>query len=150
MQQRLYLVADIKQAYKRVQHRVIYTCAARGGHVLQWAKANGCPWDKCTYAAANSHLHVLQWGRVNGCPWDKWTCMNAFKNGHWEVLRWGKRTASDVHCRLLILDPDLASRSPLALLAPRGPSSRTPSAVSSSFTRCPCLRRETPVRYHAQ
>ena len=48
--------------------------AAMGGHleVLQWARANGCPWDEktCMHAAEGGHLEVLQWARANGCPWD--------------------------------------------------------------------------------
>jgi hypothetical protein len=44
--------------------------------LLQWAHANGCPWDQwvCARAALGGHLAVLQWARANGCPWDKWTC----------------------------------------------------------------------------
>jgi len=39
--------------------------------VLQWARANGCPWDvdTCSSAARGGHLHVLQWARAAGCPW---------------------------------------------------------------------------------
>ena len=54
-----------------------YLCegAARSGHleVLQWLRANGCPWDEwtCKYAAEGGHLEVLQWARANGCPWDE-------------------------------------------------------------------------------
>jgi hypothetical protein len=50
------------------------TCerAAGGGHVevLQWARANGCPWDESTRAnaAERGHLEVLEWARTNGCP----------------------------------------------------------------------------------
>jgi len=48
--------------------------AARGGHleVVQWAHANGCPWDEqtCARAAGGGRLAVLQWARANGCPWD--------------------------------------------------------------------------------
>ena len=46
--------------------------AAQGGHleVMQWARANGCPWDSltCAYAAEGGYLEVLQWARANGCP----------------------------------------------------------------------------------
>jgi hypothetical protein len=45
--------------------------AASGGHlaVLEWARADGCPWDThtCSKAAAKGHLHVLQWARANDC-----------------------------------------------------------------------------------
>jgi hypothetical protein len=38
--------------------------------VLQWARANGCPWDEdtCTAAAKYGHLELLQWARAQGCP----------------------------------------------------------------------------------
>jgi hypothetical protein len=31
--------------------------------VLEWLRANGCPWDveTCEYAAGAGHLAVLQW-----------------------------------------------------------------------------------------
>jgi hypothetical protein len=45
-----------------------------GGHleVLQWLRANECPWDEgtCRWAAKCGKLEVLQWARANGCPWD--------------------------------------------------------------------------------
>jgi hypothetical protein len=54
--------------------------AASGGHldVLQWARANGCPWGKetCTYAAEAGQFEVLKWLRSNGCPWDKQTLID--------------------------------------------------------------------------
>tara|TARA_B110000008_G_scaffold58226_1_gene57648 strand:+ start:467 stop:814 length:348 start_codon:yes stop_codon:yes gene_type:complete len=38
--------------------------------VLQWARANGCPWDETTYeaAVARDHLDVVQWAKENDCP----------------------------------------------------------------------------------
>ena len=58
--------------------------------LLQWARANGCPWDKgtCTQAAQGGHLTVLQWARANGCPWDEGTCAYAAQGGHLAVLQW--------------------------------------------------------------
>src|SRR5690349_14049438 len=32
------------------------------------------------------YLEVLQWARANGCPWDERTCLNAAADGHLEVL----------------------------------------------------------------
>jgi hypothetical protein len=51
--------------------------------VLQWARANGCPWDAatCAWAAEGGHLEVLQWARANGCDWDKLTCSEAAWGG---------------------------------------------------------------------
>ena len=53
-------------------HRgALAVAAARGGNlgVLQWARENGCEWDKrvCSQAAEGGHLGVLQWARENGC-----------------------------------------------------------------------------------
>ena len=73
-----------------------WTCegAARGGYldVLQWARANGCPWNAqtCYSAAEGGHLKVLQWARANGCPWDSDTGYAATENGHLEVLQWAR------------------------------------------------------------
>jgi hypothetical protein len=38
--------------------------------VLQWARANGCPWneDTCYWAVEHGHLEVLHWALANGCP----------------------------------------------------------------------------------
>jgi len=30
---------------------------------------------------------VLQWARANGCPWDEDTCTSAAQGGHLEVLQ---------------------------------------------------------------
>jgi hypothetical protein len=70
------------------------TCAyaAEGGHleIIQWARANGCPWEEwtCACAAEGGHLEILQWARANGCPWDKKTCEYAAKGGHLGILQW--------------------------------------------------------------
>jgi hypothetical protein len=43
---------------------------------LQWARAEGCPWDKRTriFAAEGDHQEVLDWAIKNGCSifndWD--------------------------------------------------------------------------------
>jgi hypothetical protein len=45
----------------------------------------------CSNAAENGHLEVLQWAHANGCPWDEdtiETCECAAKGGHLEVLKW--------------------------------------------------------------
>lgn len=48
--------------------------------VLQWARANGCPWNvsTCSGAANGGHLEVLRWARANDCPCDDLTCAFAF------------------------------------------------------------------------
>jgi hypothetical protein len=57
--------------------------------VLQWARANGCPWDErtCVFAAAGGRLEVLQWAQANGCPWDPEECMEAAVNAP-HVVQW--------------------------------------------------------------
>ena len=67
---------------------------AASGHlaILQWARAEGCPWDEltCQGAAAKGHLEVLQWARAKGCPWDESTCEGASKNRQVRVLIWAR------------------------------------------------------------
>lgn len=57
---------------------------------MEWARANGCLWDKntCTCAANQCHLEVLKWARQNGCPWDEETCLNAAMCGHDGIFQW--------------------------------------------------------------
>ncbi len=75
------------------------TCAsaARGGHleVLQWARANGCPWDEktCARAVDIRHLESLQWARATDCPW----------NGHMlqpTAMCWYLRSLAAIPCIL--------------------------------------------------
>ena len=58
--------------------------------VLQWAHAQGCPWDTTTTsaAAAGGHLDVLQWAHAQGCPWDASTSTSAASLGRQEVLEY--------------------------------------------------------------
>lgn len=64
--------------------------AVRRGHlaVLQWAGAEGCPWDAdtCSHAGPGGHLEVLQWARAHGCMWDESTCAAA----GWVIWWWAK------------------------------------------------------------
>jgi hypothetical protein len=80
----------------------ICAAAAGGGHlaVLQWLRANGCPWesDECAWgrgivacvAAGSDRLAALQWARANGCPWDRKACSAAAGGGHLSVLQWAR------------------------------------------------------------
>ena len=36
------------------------------------ARENGCEWDRwtCSNAAKGGHLEVLLWATINGCDWD--------------------------------------------------------------------------------
>ena len=66
--------------------------AAKEGQleVLQWAHANGCPWNEmtCAFAAGKGKLEAIQWLHANGCPWAESTCQWAADGGHLEVLQW--------------------------------------------------------------
>ncbi|KAG5180550.1 hypothetical protein JKP88DRAFT_349470 [Tribonema minus] len=73
--------------------RTCSSAAAEGRlEVLQRARASGCPWDAavCSQAAEYGHLHVLQWARADGCPWDAAVCSKAAENGHLHVLQWAR------------------------------------------------------------
>ncbi len=70
------------------------TTLARGGHlnVLQWARSQGCPWDKwtCAFAAEAGNLEMLQRAHSQGCPWDEDTCARAAGGGHLEIVQWAR------------------------------------------------------------
>ena len=42
--------------------------------LMQWLRAEGCPWDHdtCCNAVNKGHVEVLRWARENGCPWQDW------------------------------------------------------------------------------
>ena len=89
------MVLDCLEGSDRVKFESeICKYAAWDGHlaVLQWARAQGCPWYEwtCAEAAKNGHLAVLQWARAQGCPWDEETCSSAAMNGHLAVLQWAR------------------------------------------------------------
>ncbi len=62
--------------------------------VLHWARSQDppCPWDNytCSDAAKNGHLDILEWVRSQypPCPWDENTCSGASENGDLQVLQW--------------------------------------------------------------
>jgi len=66
-------------------------------HILEWARAQGCPWgpSTCTYAAGSGNLETLQWLRERGCPWDEVTCFHATMNGHLCILQWAVANGCD-------------------------------------------------------
>ena len=39
--------------------------------LVQWLRAEGCPWHHltCEYAVEKGHVEVLRWARENGRPW---------------------------------------------------------------------------------
>ena len=81
----------IDRTFLRYKSSMVCLLAAGRGYlnVLQWARANGCPWDStiCCSAAGMGHFDVLQWARANGCPWDENTCTFAAEKGRLEILQ---------------------------------------------------------------
>jgi hypothetical protein len=55
---------------------------------LWWAR-NRCEWGPrvCALAAARGHRAFLLGARKVGCPWDAWTCYEAARAGHFDLLR---------------------------------------------------------------
>jgi hypothetical protein len=78
-----------EQLYTVLRKRTLCEQAAKKGDlaVLQWARSQGCPWDRltCWCAARGGHLAVLQWARSQGCPWDLTFCK---RTGTAEVRAW--------------------------------------------------------------
>lgn len=67
--------------------------------VLEYARAQGCPWDAWTFALAaeRGHLEVLIWAAEHGCPMDAkpfgrvWeVCVCAARSGSLAVLQWAR------------------------------------------------------------
>jgi hypothetical protein len=48
-----------------------------GASILAGTPVGGYPWNvlTCAYAAGGGHLEVLQWARANGCDWNKWALL---------------------------------------------------------------------------
>jgi len=51
-----------------------------------------CPTGKLTtgYLADQGHLELLQWARSQGCPWDRWICARAAGNGRLDIIKWAR------------------------------------------------------------
>jgi hypothetical protein len=81
------------------QKKQLMVAAAKGGRlqILQWAREQGCPWDRSVSEAAaeGGHLAVLQWLRQEGCPWGPSTCAAAARGGHLEVLQWALQNGGE-------------------------------------------------------
>jgi hypothetical protein len=72
-------VADrARRTWRGRQHLLSELLAADGRlAALQWARSTlGIPWDRytCSEAARRGHFDLLKWVRAQGCPWDEKTC----------------------------------------------------------------------------
>ena len=60
--------------------------------VLQYLRANKCPWDHdtCDLAAMNGHVEVLKWARaqVPPCPWTYRAIAGAVSDDEPEAAEW--------------------------------------------------------------
>ena len=61
----------------------------------------GSAWNAwtCANAARGGHLDVLRWARENGCAWNANTCAFAAEGGHLEVLRWARENGCEWDAR---------------------------------------------------
>jgi hypothetical protein len=85
------------------------TCSGAAGRgdlpMLQFLHQRGCHWDTLTCSAAASHLSVLQWARANGCPWDDQVTRQAARDGNLETLRWARSQGAPWHVKVLAAAP---------------------------------------------
>ena len=63
-------------------------------------------------AARHGDLNVLEWLRANDCPWDKETCEDAARNGHVNILEWARETVALGIKVLARLPPEQVSSKP--------------------------------------
>ena len=57
-----------------LNERIIEAATFNGNlEAVQYTRTLGISWNSytCSNAARNGHLQLLKWARVNGCPWDK-------------------------------------------------------------------------------
>ena len=58
-------------------NEAVMGCAAGSGdlELVQWLRAEGCPWNwrTCSEAVDQGRVEMLRWVRENGCPWDAYT-----------------------------------------------------------------------------
>lgn len=83
--------------------------ATKNRETLEWAVANGCPWDENVYIGPgmNGDLDTIKWLREKGAPWNQIVCTSPIIGGHYNVLEWYERNGAPpldgVFGKLLIL-----------------------------------------------
>ena len=82
-----YIFQDILTLLKDINSINVWLTLSFDHYVLKRVLDVKSIWT-CANAAKNGHLEVLKWLRENGCPWDDWTCLYAAEYGHLEVLKW--------------------------------------------------------------
>lgn len=62
--------------------------------VLCNVRSHRGPWKmyRCPKAAEGDALDLLQWARANGCPWDRSTGYKAEGDGHIDAFEWALST----------------------------------------------------------
>jgi hypothetical protein len=64
--------------------------AAKAGNLefLQWARANGCPWNSSTllHACDSGDLELVRWTIENNCDWVENALYHLGKAGHFDIL----------------------------------------------------------------
>ena len=85
------LVFHILPALEEEERQILRMTSSWFARVLKSLKV-----DICRFAALKGHLGVLQWARANGAPWDEWVCADAAASGNLEVLQWVKATEEEL------------------------------------------------------
>ena len=64
--------------------------------VLEGPAREGFKSRLCQCSAKGGHLAVLQWARAQGCPWSEWRCFkHASGDGQFEVVDWLRDSGFD-------------------------------------------------------
>ena len=64
-----------------------------GGAAVVASERRSVERGTCTYAAEGGHLEVLQWARANGCPWNEDPCSEPRQAATWRCCSGRARTA---------------------------------------------------------
>ncbi|CAN0445864.1 unnamed protein product, partial [Hapterophycus canaliculatus] len=67
-------------------HLEVDRSAPRGGQLSNDSLKGRSPPPPPPYSPFHGHAQVLQWARANGAPWNSETCTDAVRGGHLHIL----------------------------------------------------------------
>ena len=73
------LLGTCKAAGDAITFKPVEARAALAGHG---------EWELCMHAAGKGDLWLLEWAIAQGCPWNVYTCAMAARKGQFQVLKW--------------------------------------------------------------